>query len=442
MILSGDKLAARVSSVGFFVLFPGFLIYHTLVAMGVIPALLGGLFGVVSVMMFLLYVAVLPSQLSLMLAGTRGFALLVLGFLAYVLAWALANYGFQGGGQQRVAMIQTLETVVLWAVLFVMGYRVPLDSPRLARAFWIAFALTVGYLLFIVATTGQWMFFARQMIEDDGTANVSTYQGYARSALVMLVFLISVSQRALMRALLIALGAFVMFVLGARSELYAFLALSMVLLLVWAGMSAKYLLTLLAVVAVLVMVVATQFEAMSGSRQFQVLDLTGNSSWTARQYLEQRAIEQIAANPVLGQFGGHVTAAGTTGSYAHNVLSAWVNYGLLGFALYLGMTVVAFLGAAYRMIYCGDTAAWWVFAFSLSFVCLLLVLLAKPVFWPLPALGWGAFANALVCGQLARYRDDMTDTGHDTDGQREAAQDSQGRDANESGTSDFRPSPL
>jgi hypothetical protein len=443
MILSGDKLAARASSIGFFVLFPGFLIYHTLVAMGLIPALLGGLFGVVSVMMFLIYVVVLPSQVRLMVSSTRGFALLVLGFLTFALVWAVASYGLQGGSLQRAAMIQTLETVVLWAVLFVMGYRVPLDSPRLARAFWIAFALTVGYLLFIVATTGQWMFFARQMIEDDGTANVSTYQGYARSALVMLVFLISVSKRALMRALLIALGAFVMFVLGARSELYAFLALSMVLLLVWAGMSAKYLLTLLAVVAVLVMVVTSQFEAMSGSRQFQVLDLTGNSSWTARQHLEQRAIEQIAASPVLGQFGGHVTAVGMTGSYAHNALSAWVNYGLLGFALYLGMTVVAFLGSAYRMICRGDTSAWWVFAFSLTFVCLLLILLAKPVFWPLPALGWGAFANALVCGRLAsRCDDDMTDPRHDTDGQRQAAPDSQGRDDNESGTSDFRPSPL
>ncbi|MDI5933021.1 hypothetical protein [Halomonas kalidii] len=439
MILSGDSLAARASSVGFFVLFPGFMIYHTLVALGLIPAFLGGLFGMVSVLMFGIYVVVLPSQRHVMFSATRGFALLVMAFFAYVLCWSVASYGLQGGGQLRAAMIQSLETMVLWLVLFVMGYRVPLDSPALAKAFRIAFLATTGYLLLFVVTTGQLMFFARQMIEAGGGDNVSTYQGYARSGLVMLVFLIAVSRSAAGRAGLIAMGAFVMFVLGARSELYAFLALVMVLLVVWAGMSAKYLLTLLAVLVLAVLVVASQFEAMSGTRQLQVLDLSGTSSWMARQDLGQRALGQIIASPWLGNFGGHVTAAGGTGGYAHSMLSAWVNYGLLGFVLYVGMTVVAFLGAAYRMVYRRDTSAWWVFAFSINFVCLLLVVLAKPVFWPLPALGWGAFANAMVCTRRATQDDASR---RDENVQQEAADDSQGRDDHESVTSDLRPSPL
>ena len=439
MTLSGDALAARASSVGFFVLFPGFMIYHTLVALGAIPAFLGGLFGVVTVMMFGIYMLLLPSQRHRMVSGTRGFALLVAAFLLYVLSWSLVSYGLQGGSQLRAAMIQSLETMVLWLVLFVMGYRVPLDSPALARAFWAAFLMTVGYLLFFVITTGQLMFFARQMIEVDSGNSVSTYQGSARSALVMLVFLIAVSRTASARAGLIALGGFVMFVLGARSELYAFLALATVLLLVWAGMSAKYLLMLLTVLALAVLVVVNQFEAMSGTRQLQVLDLSGTSSWLARQHLEQRALAQIVASPWLGEFGGHVTATGGTGGYAHSMLSAWVNYGLIGFVLYVGMTVVAFLGAAYRMVYRRDTVAWWVFAFSINFVCLLLVVLAKPVFWPLPALGWGAFANALAC---SRWAAEDGNRGHDDNAQHEAADDSQGRDDHESGTPDLRPSPL
>ncbi|MFY0990302.1 hypothetical protein [Halomonas sp. C05BenzN] len=437
MILSGDILAARASSVGFFVLFPGFMIYHTLVALGLIPAFLGGLFGIVTVVMFGIYMPLLPSQRHRMFSCTRGFALLVAAFLAYVLCWSLASYGLQGGGALRAAMIQSLETMVLWLVLFVMGYRVPLDSPALARAFRAAFLVTAGYLLFFVATTGQLMFFARQMLEADGGEGVSTYQGYARSALVMLVFLIAVSRTASARAALIAMGGFVMFVLGARSELYAYLVLATLLLVVWAGMSARYLLTLLAVLALAVLVVVNQFEAMSGTRQLQVLDLSGTSSWLARQHLEQRALTQIAASPWLGQFGGHVTAAGGTGGYAHSMLSAWVNYGLIGFVLYVGMTAVAFLGAAYRMVYRRDTAAWWVFAFSINFVCLLLVVLAKPVFWPLPALGWGAFANALARTRLAADEDDSR---HDDNAQQEAADETQGRDDHESGTPDLRPS--
>ncbi|MGR2736919.1 hypothetical protein ACUY1T_00545 [Billgrantia sp. Q4P2] len=443
MVLSGDALAARASAIGFFVLFPGFILYHTLVAMGLIPAFLGGLFGVVSVVMFVIYCALLPSQLYALLASTRGYALVTLVFFAYVLLWAAANYGLVGGGVMRAALIQTIETLVLWMVLFVMGYRVPLTSPRLVRAFWIAFVLIAGYLLFHVATTGEWMFFARRMIEAEAGENVSTYQGYARSALVLLLFLIAVSQRAVVRAGLIVLGAFVMFMLGARSELYAFLGLSLVLLTLWAGLSVKYLLTLLAVIAVLIALVVSQFESLAGSRQLQVFDLSGTSSWLARQNLGQRAVEQILANPLLGRFGGHIGSTGLTGSYAHSMLSAWVNYGLLGFALYVGLTAIAFLGSTYRMFACGDRAAWWVFAFSTNFVCLLLMVLAKPVFWPLPALGWGAFANALVA---ARQERDATTgqagAGHDEPGQHYAAGDIQGRNDNESGTPDLSPSAL
>jgi len=77
----------------------------------------------------------------MLLSTTRGYALLTFAFFAYVLLWAVANYGLVGGGIMRAALIQTIETLVLWLVLFIMGYRVPLDSPRLARAFWLAFAL-------------------------------------------------------------------------------------------------------------------------------------------------------------------------------------------------------------------------------------------------------------------------------------------------------------
>ncbi len=447
MVLSGDALTARASAIGFFVLFPGFIVYHTLVAMGVMPALLGGLFGVVSVMLFIVYSALLPSQLHGMLVSTRGFALMALAFFAYVLAWGLVNYGLQGGRVMQAALIQTIETLVLWLVLFMMGYRLPLDSPRLARAFWIAFVLIAAYLVFHVATTGQWMFFARHMIEAEEGENVSTYQGYARSALVLLVYLIAISQRANVRAGLIVTGAFVMFVLGARSELYAFLALSAVLLMLWAGMRVKYMLTLLAVTAALIVLVVSQFESLAGSRQLQILDLSGTSSWLARQNLGQRAVEQIVSSPLLGRFGGHISSSGVTGGYAHSMLSAWVNYGLLGFLLYVGLTASAFLGSAYRMVVVGDHGAWWVFAFATNFVSLLLIVLAKPVFWPLPALGWGAFANALVATRRERneetaLQDDSAATWHDDQEQHGAARDLQGRNDNESGTSDFRPSTL
>ncbi|WP_108444324.1 hypothetical protein [Halomonas denitrificans] len=431
MLLSSDALAARLSGAGLLVLYPGYLFYHTLVALGLIPAFLGGMFGLMTVLLAALYLPLLPYLQRDLLSLVPGYALGVIGLLGFVLVWSGAGYLVEGGTAMRVAAIQSVETVVLWLVLFLLAYRLPLEARWLVGGMWLAFAITVIYLAVFAATTGQVMFVARGLGES--TEEVSTYQGYARSALVMLVFLIAVSRSALARAAVIGLGSFVMFLLGARSELYGFLLLAMGLLMLWSGMSARYLLILLAVLGLGVATVVSQFEAIAESRQFQVLDLAGDSSWQARQQLERAAVEQLLAHPLIGEFAGHVSASGGSGGYAHNVLSAWVNYGLPGFVLYLGLTLTALAGATYRMVLCRDLSACWVFAFALNAVCLLLMLIAKPVFWPLPALGWGSFANALVRSRRPLDHDDA----HVPAGCDET---SQGRDNHESGTPDLRPS--
>ncbi len=424
-------LAARLSGVGLLTLYPGYLLYHTLVALGLIPAFLGGMFGLMSVLLTALFLPLLPYLQRELLAATRGYGLAVVGLLGFVLVWSAAGVVTQGGAAMRVAATQSLETVVLWLVLFLVAYRLPLDEAWLVRSMWIAFAVTVLYLAIYVATTGKVMFFARSL-GDANAEEVSTYQGYARSAMVMLVFLLAVTRSALKRAAIIGLGGFVMFLLGARSELYGFLILSMGLLGVWSGISARYLAIMMAILVLGIVTLATQFEAIAESRQLQVFDLSGDSSWQARQRLEQKAVEQLLAHPLIGDFGGHIGVGGSDGGYAHNVLSAWVNYGLPGFALYLGLTLAALAGSAHRMILARDLSSCWVLAFSMNAVCLLLMVIAKPVFWPLPALGWGCFANALV-----RHRRRQDDDAHLRDARDETFQ---GNDNHESGTSDLRPS--
>ena len=282
MLLSSDALAARLSGAGLLVLYPGYLFYHTLVALGLIPAFLGGMFGLMTVLLAALYLPLLPYLQRDLLSLVPGYALGVIGLLGFVLVWSGAGYLVEDGTAMRVAAIQSVETVVLWLVLFLLAYRLPLEARWLVGGMWLAFAITVIYLAVFAATTGQVMFVARGLGES--TEEVSTYQGYARSALVMLVFLIAVSRSALARAAVIGLGSFVMFLLGARSELYGFLLLAMGLLMLWSGMSARYLLILLAVLGLGVATVVSQFEAIAESRQFQVLDLAGESEATRKLF--------------------------------------------------------------------------------------------------------------------------------------------------------------
>ena len=102
----------------------------------------------------------------------------------------------------------------------------------------------------------------------------------------------------------------------------------------------------------------------------------------------------IQEHPIWGSFGSHVTR-GSIGSYAHNYLSAWENYGLIGVTTYLMLTIVACVVGAYRCFGGGRYSTLWLFSFVVNTICLILVIVSKPVFWPLVAFGWGLHAKAV-----------------------------------------------
>jgi O-antigen ligase len=133
-------------------------------------------------------------------------------------------------------------------------------------------------------------------------------------------------------------------------------------------------------------------KPLASSRQMQVLDLDKASSWIGRQKLQQVALEQIKENPITGKYAGHYYAGGP-GSYSHNALSAWVNYGFIGFCAYLGLIVYCFAASFLSLKGRQANPEERNLAFAVNFLCLLLVIVAKPVFWSMPALGWGIVLN-------------------------------------------------
>lgn len=459
----GLKLSQTVASISFFLLFPGYLFYHQSLAMGLIPPFAAGLFGYVSLGALLALLALLPWNTARLkkIAGNR-YVLWVLAFLFYTSAWTLAHYLLLDGDHISIAGVQSLETVIFWSSLFLIGLMLPLESKPLRWSFLISFIVVLVYLLYFYISTDANTYHARRIYGK--MTNLSTYQGFARSALITLLLLIAVFNSFRARSVFILGGVFVLFMLLSRSDFYAFLALSAVLCVIFGIRQPKYFLLLLFVtlevallatpdIAPRIKVVmdtrapekaepvagsqlaadGTIQEPASGkavpsqaaapaptqtapppapdkpadlprlSRQFEVLDFSASKSWKGRLALQEKALGQIMENPLLGKFGGHVLtedtgkfAKGHAGRYAHNALSAWVSYGLAGFLLYLALTLYCCLVSARHVILKRVDEPFWMFAFTLNLVCLLLVIVSKPVFWPLPALGWGILAQALV----------------------------------------------
>jgi hypothetical protein len=115
--------------------------------------------------------------------------------------------------------------------------------------------------------------------------------------------------------------------------------------------------------------------------------------------MTDRAWEQIVASPIFGLYGGHWLFG--SGDYAHNALSAWVSLGLVGFILYVGLCVVGTVASVQGLIalpFSGTAQM----ATLLNVSSLLLIILAKPVFWEMPAFAWGLAAAAAVELRLRR----------------------------------------
>ena len=453
----GLKLSQTVAATSFFLLFPGYLFYHQFVAMGLIPPFAAGLFGYVSLGALLALLALLPWNTGRLktIVGNR-YAQWVLAFLFYTSVWTIAHYLFLDGDHISIAAVQSLETIIFWSSLLLIGLFLPIESKVLRWSLCISFALILVYLLYFYINTDTNAYNARRLYGN--TTDVSTYQGFARSVLFTLLALLAVFNSFRARAVLMLGGVFVLFMLVSRSDFYAFLALSTVLCIIDGIKQPKYFL-LLVVVCLEVLLLAApditprveiflesrapetaepapQAGRLPGdddstqapgkpappaghagtrsapdsakalprlNRQWEVLNIPSSKSWAGRLALQKKALEQIAENPLMGRFGGHVLtedtgkfAKGHRGRYAHNALSAWVSYGLAGFLMYASLTLFGFLIPARQIILKQQDIPLWTFAFMLNFVCLLLIIVSKPVFWPLTALGWGLTAIALI----------------------------------------------
>jgi O-antigen ligase len=184
--------------------------------------------------------------------------------------------------------------------------------------------------------------------------------------------------------------------LGARTEFAGFLICAFVILVAREGSKKTFIMSV-PIVASATMGLAIFFNVFSGrSRILQLLDIIHSSSFEARARFSDFAWETLREHPLLGQYGSQLQL-GSIGSYAHNMLSAWVSYGLIGFLL----VVLVFL---YMIWKCSLvllqsraprtplTAA----AVGFTVYNLLVAIASKPVYDPVYAVAFGLIAALML----------------------------------------------
>lgn len=385
-----------MSTLCFWLLFPGFFFYHFLAGAAVVPRVFGGWFGPVSLFAFL----VLVPLLVLVIGHSHGRSLhLLVPFVLLIMSvmlWIGAHVLLGTGHQRRPAVVsQAGATPVFWVTMFMIGLYWGHRTRWSQLILWGSLGAMVALTLYNVDAQNLVFDLGLNPLNPEG--EVVTYQGFARSLAVTLLAVLALSRRPIIVAALILVGIVTLFFIGARAELYGFLIVSPILL--WMSYRDRpWSTTVIATVGIIAIAFLTLrfWDTVSGARQFElILDLETARSFQVRQELLRQGWEGIASNPLIGEFAGHVHRGGSTGAYVHNAISAWRQFGPVTFVLYVGLTVTASAISLHKTVYARADLSAWRLAFLLNVFSLVLIATAKSVYWPVVALGWGLTTGAL-----------------------------------------------
>ncbi len=324
---------------------------------------------------------------------------MVLSTLAYIFAWSGVGWlSIRHASLEGPIMVEAIGTVLIWVAVLFVGACLPTSSRALPRLSGISFAtvlLCFGHSFYIGGfPMGPFLAFA-----SGGEDAQVTYQGVGRSLLIIGLLAAFASRPRSVTSLFILLGmGLLLLSLGSRAHFFVLgvsLFVHLTVLVTMRSTRVIGVLGLLITAIALTSVVSVFLE----TRAAEILDLTTSSSWEGRSIAMSRALEVISEYPLTGLFGYHFW---DSSGYAHNVLSAWTQYGFWGFVAFTATLVFAlYIATAGLLLSRGRDPGWYV-ALHFNFVAILLAIFSEPIMSSVfPALAWGLTMRAQSMSRAA-----------------------------------------
>jgi len=324
--INKNNLALNLSTISFLLLFPGFFSYHFAIGKGFMPPFIGGYFGVVAAAIFVPLIAFnyrifLTSHLPIIVFTL----ILIVNFIVTIVHFSLQLPVYY----TAELFVWSVTGLLFNVVAFLVAARLRLD---LVSA--LGFFIIVAMFFVVALNIGDDGIFYLKQEAGANSDSVATYQGFARSIVVVLLVSVGVYfEKGFKFYLIVILGAVALFFNGARAE-FALIILTLAFLyLMYSMVSIKIALSFLGFVFLAVFIVMNIVQLLPDSRMLQLFDIASSSSAQARSKLLSFGWQQISDNPVFGSYGSY-TVLGGIGYGPHNIISSWLNLGLIGFSLY------------------------------------------------------------------------------------------------------------
>jgi hypothetical protein len=326
---ASSRLEQLILVAAFFLLFPGFFYYHTLIGTGAAPAFLGGYFAPVSVAFLLpftfIYIGRLRREPGRLTLVDLHFGL----YLAYFMIVVAVN---AAAGAPHVIVTSHILDILFMLQLFVMFSFIDFTHPRFRM---MGFASLAAMTVIAIACQVDGVFYLRLLGAAADTDTLATYQGFARSYIVTFLAVIAFTRSFPLRLALYATGTVTLFLNSARSEFVALLFALPIIEFYYARHKMLLVLLLAIAAGVVAMNLDQIVAALPDNRILELTDIGHSSSGEKRHYLTVYALHTIRAHPWMGDYASY-----GPGLYSHNVLSAWVDLGLFGIVYLMALMVV------------------------------------------------------------------------------------------------------
>jgi hypothetical protein len=352
----------------FFLLFPGFFYYHTLLGTGTTGAFLGGYFSPISIVYMLPLVFVYYRRLRLDQRRLSAIDMHYGLFNAYFLAVVAVN---AAAGANRAIVVNHLVCILFMVNTFIMFSFIDFEH-RQFRLMALASLAAMSTIAFSFSVNGVFYLGALGIARD--AESLATYQGFARSYLMTFLPVVAFTRSLPLRLVLYAVGAATLFVNTARSEFAALLFA----IPIFEFYFSRHKMIFAGLVVVIGMSIYVHLDdiiaALPESRILELVDLSHSTSANKRHHLTVYAKQTIAAHPLLGDYASYAP-----GYYSHNVLSAWVDLGLFGFVYVLAITIIPAIPMFFKEYFAGRRRPEFILGFSLA-CCTVLLLISSHFF--------------------------------------------------------------
>jgi hypothetical protein len=328
-----SKIYALSALVGFVMLVPGFAVYQIGLYQGWIAPFLGGYLGIAGVLTSLLMIPVLVWSY---MAQVNRFNASDFFFFLFILIFSLVALYATGDVSSSENAISKLSTAPLIVAYFAVFRLMNVNS----RITMVVTGLSLAICAFVMYFLSLGIYDADQsainIIDTDGDS-LANYQFFGMIYLICFIVILPIVTNQIVRYIIYLFSIYVLYINGARSE-FAMLLFAIGIIELWISPARARLFLVLSFVFLFVGVQINNLASSDieqGRITSLLVDGTRDASYVDRGFALSGAIDTVLENPLIGKFGDH-----ELGFYAHNIISAWADFGIGGFAVFmLGLAV-------------------------------------------------------------------------------------------------------